>query len=204
LCTAWTGSGLPDFQSGVSALIHHSKACSPKTFDAQVDQHSTWFLHFYVRNPSPVVRFISNGRLMIVNNIVNPLKSIKMKKAILIIALFTGLAFTVNAQSATTKAKKEKKTMEMKDHSCTSACADGKHVYAHGEKGHACTDACTTKDKAAAHGEKGHVCTEACKTARSGTAMKDHTCTTACAEGKHVYAHGEKGHTCTEACKKKK
>ncbi|MBI3502279.1 MAG: hypothetical protein HY063_10845 [Bacteroidetes bacterium] len=34
------------------------------------------------------------------------------------------------------------KKMEMKDHVCTSACKDGKHVYAHGEKGHVCGPEC--------------------------------------------------------------
>ena len=31
--------------------------------------------------------------------------------------------------------------MNTKEHVCTPACKDGKHVYAHGEKGHVCTDA---------------------------------------------------------------
>jgi hypothetical protein len=38
--------------------------------------------------------------------------------------------------------KKDMKEMKMKEHVCTKACANGKHVYAHGEKGHVCTDAC--------------------------------------------------------------
>jgi len=29
----------------------------------------------------------------------------------------------------------------MKDHTCTEACKEGAHVYAHGEKGHACASA---------------------------------------------------------------
>lgn len=32
--------------------------------------------------------------------------------------------------------------MNTKEHVCTAACKDGKHVYAHGEKGHTCTAAC--------------------------------------------------------------
>ena len=32
-----------------------------------------------------------------------------------------------------------------RDHVCSAACKDGKHVYAHGEKGHKCTSACRTK-----------------------------------------------------------
>ncbi len=37
--------------------------------------------------------------------------------------------------------------MAMKEHKCTKACKDGKHVYAHGEKGHVCTDACKKMEK---------------------------------------------------------
>jgi predicted component of type VI protein secretion system len=53
--------------------------------------------------------------------------------------------------------------MNTKDHVCTAACKDGKHVYAHGEKGHTCTAAChkamgkskkTKKAAAAAPAEK--------------------------------------------------
>jgi len=40
-------------------------------------------------------------------------------------------------------------TMAMKEHKCTKACKDGKHVYAHGEKGHVCTDACKKMEKKA-------------------------------------------------------
>jgi len=29
-----------------------------------------------------------------------------------------------------------------KEHSCTDACHNGEHVYAHGEKGHTCDDSC--------------------------------------------------------------
>jgi hypothetical protein len=32
--------------------------------------------------------------------------------------------------------------MPMKDHVCTSACKDGQHMYAHGEKGHVCGPEC--------------------------------------------------------------
>ena len=41
-------------------------------------------------------------------------------------------------------ATKETK-MEMKDHVCTSECKDGKHMYAHGEKGHVCGPECKGK-----------------------------------------------------------
>ncbi|MFI5148236.1 MAG: hypothetical protein ACHQRM_00770 [Bacteroidia bacterium] len=73
-----------------------------------------------------------------------------------------------------------KSKMAMKDHSCTAACKDGKHMYAHGEKGHTCGKECKSM----------------------GSTMKEHTCTPACKDGKHMYAHGEKGHTCTADCKK--
>ena len=38
--------------------------------------------------------------------------------------------------------EKQDTKMEMKEHKCTSACKNGHHVYAHGEKGHVCTKAC--------------------------------------------------------------
>lgn len=107
-----------------------------------------------------------------------------MEKILLILGVMI-FAVAVYAQNATAKPEKSKqsKEMGMKDHLCTSTCKDGKHLYA--------------------HGEKGHVCGEECKKmmAREGM-MKEHVCTAACKDGKHMYAHGEKGHTCTEACKK--
>ncbi len=39
------------------------------------------------------------------------------------------------------------KKMELKEHKCTAACKDGKHMYAHGEKGHTCTKACKKMNK---------------------------------------------------------
>ena len=77
-------------------------------------------------------------------------------------------------------------TTDLKDHVCTSACKDGKCVYAHGEKGHVCTDTCKST-----------------MTNKTKTDLKAHVCTTACKNGKCVFLHGEKGHVCTEACKKK-
>lgn len=45
----------------------------------------------------------------------------------------------------------EKSKSEPKEHVCTAACKDGKHAYAHGEKGHTCTAAChKSHDKPAA------------------------------------------------------
>ena len=49
-----------------------------------------------------------------------------------------------NCCGAPTAETKETK-MEMKDHVCTSACKDGKHVYAHEEKGHVCGPECKCK-----------------------------------------------------------
>lgn len=100
-----------------------------------------------------------------------------MKKAILALTMLFGLSMAVNAQTAPKK--------EMKDHSCTKACMNGNHMYAHGEKGHECTSECKKMDAK-----------------KDKTAMKVHQCTAACKDGQHMYAHGEKGHTCTEACKK--
>jgi len=71
-----------------------------------------------------------------------------MKKLFVAVALLTSVVL-VNAQSSTTTTTKETKTTtkttQLKDHVCTAACKDGKHVYAHGEKGHKCTDACKKK-----------------------------------------------------------
>jgi hypothetical protein len=84
---------------------------------------------------------------------------------------------SVNAQATQKKAKVIK-------HHCTAACVNGKHLYAHGEKGHVCTAECK-------------------KMAEEKLALKEHVCIAACIDGKHMYAHGEKGHVCTEACKTK-
>ncbi len=48
-------------------------------------------------------------------------------------------------------ADKKMADMNTKEHVCTAACKDGKHVYAHGEKGHTCTAAC---HKSMAKGKK--------------------------------------------------
>ena len=90
--------------------------------------------------------------------------------------LFTALTtIAVQAQS-TDKGKKKK-------HQCTEQCANGKHMYK--------------------HGEKKHKCGASCKTASSTMELKDHVCTEQCANGKHMYAHGEKGHICDANCKSK-
>ncbi len=38
--------------------------------------------------------------------------------------------------------EKQENKMELKEHKCTDACKNGKHMYAHGEKGHVCGKAC--------------------------------------------------------------
>lgn len=60
-----------------------------------------------------------------------------------IVAMFSVLN-AQTAQTTSTPAKKMDKPA-LKEHVCTAACKDGKHVYAHGEKGHVCTDACKKK-----------------------------------------------------------
>ncbi len=65
-----------------------------------------------------------------------------MKKTILALAIIIGISGVANAQTSSKDVKKQKQKMEMKDHVCTSACKDGKHVYAHGEKGHKCSKEC--------------------------------------------------------------
>lgn len=100
-----------------------------------------------------------------------------MKKFLFASFMILAISIGANAQTTNKKAKPTK-------HVCTAACIDGKHIYAHGEKGHVCTADCKKMEE-----EK--------------MALKDHVCTAACKDGNHVYAHGEKGHVCTEACKTK-
>lgn len=104
-----------------------------------------------------------------------------MKKVILAIAIMIGISAASNAQTPSNQQKKDNQKMEMKDHVCTAACKDGKHVYAHGEKGHKCTKECKKKSS-------------------TNMEMKEHVCTDACKNGQHMYAHGEKGHVCTDSC----
>ncbi|MDB5232972.1 MAG: hypothetical protein JWN76_3777 [Chitinophagaceae bacterium] len=64
--------------------------------------------------------------------------------SLLVFSLITTVAV---AQQKKTEQKKEN---ALKEHKCTAACKDGKHAYAHGEKGHTCTAACKKmKTKAA-------------------------------------------------------
>lgn len=106
-----------------------------------------------------------------------------MKKLIWLLAI-AFMFYMANAQTVKKEQKQEKPRMEqkaLKDHKCTAACKDGKHVYAHGEKGHKCSKECEMSHK---------------------ECMKYHKCTKACKNGKHVYAHGEKGHKCSKECAK--
>ncbi len=80
-----------------------------------------------------------------------------MKKVIALFSIIGLLAaVSVSAQTKTTDTKKtETKAMDskmtdhkmMKDHVCTAACMNGKHMYAHGEKGHVCTAECMKMEK---------------------------------------------------------
>jgi hypothetical protein len=76
-----------------------------------------------------------------------------MKKLSLLLVA-SAFVFAANAQDAkpagtTAKATTTAANPNTAAHVCTAACKDGKHVYAHGEKGHVCTDACkkTKSDK---------------------------------------------------------
>ncbi len=68
-----------------------------------------------------------------------------MKHVIVAIALIMGVTVSAHAQTAPKKEKAKKETVKMKEHVCTSACKDGSHVYAHGEKGHTCGEECKKK-----------------------------------------------------------
>jgi hypothetical protein len=70
-----------------------------------------------------------------------------MKKlffSVAVIALFS-IANAQTSQSNTMTSKQSGNKPALKEHVCTAACKDGKHVYAHGEKGHVCTEACKKK-----------------------------------------------------------
>ncbi|MBS1772428.1 MAG: hypothetical protein JST82_06195 [Bacteroidetes bacterium] len=73
------------------------------------------------------------------------MKSLKL--FLLATVLVASYGTTALAQDHKKDTKKEEKKMEMKEHVCTAACKDGKHMYAHGEKGHTCTDACKKEMK---------------------------------------------------------
>jgi len=70
-----------------------------------------------------------------------------MKTAKMILAaLMIAVCFNAPVMAQDNKMAKETK---LKEHKCTSACKNGKHVYAHGEKGHTCTAACKKTEKKA-------------------------------------------------------
>ena len=65
-----------------------------------------------------------------------------MKKLLLtatVLAMFSALNAQTGEMKTTKKETMKKETQ--KEHVCTAACIDGKHMYAHGEKGHVCTEA---------------------------------------------------------------
>jgi hypothetical protein len=69
-------------------------------------------------------------------------------KKLFLSALVIGMFSILNAQTAQTSMAPTQQPANknmLKDHVCTAACKNGKHVYAHGEKGHVCTDACKKK-----------------------------------------------------------
>lgn len=57
------------------------------------------------------------------------------------------LILAISVSSISYGQEKNEKKMEAKEHACTAACKDGKHMYAHGEKGHTCTKACKKMEK---------------------------------------------------------
>lgn len=108
-----------------------------------------------------------------------------MKHVIATFAFVLCLATAGMAQNPTNAGTNQNPTATDKPHVCTSACKNGQHMYAHGEKGHTCGKECKAMNAGKAAEGKPHVCTAACK------------------NGQHMYAHGEKGHVCTAACKSK-
>ena len=67
-----------------------------------------------------------------------------MKKLLWLLAIAL-MFYAANAQTTKKEQKKDMPKMEqkaLKEHKCTEACSNGKHAYAHGEKGHKCTKEC--------------------------------------------------------------
>jgi hypothetical protein len=134
---------------------------------------------------------------------------IKFKNMKNFLVLFGAVLFLGAAQAQTTVPKPPTSKSDMstvttdvntKEHVCTAACKDGKHVYAHGERGHKCGAECmkamsrTTADPAKPDPAKPD----------PKTNLKEHVCNASCTKDKHNYLHGEKGHKCTAACHKTK
>ena len=75
-----------------------------------------------------------------------------MKKLFFIMAFYLGFA-TISFAQVKQETKKEAPKKEQadqktqKDHVCSAACKDGKHVYKHGEKGHVCSKECKKLEK---------------------------------------------------------
>jgi hypothetical protein len=68
------------------------------------------------------------------------MKQLRSITATVLLAAF--LAGPAMAQEKMGKMDQKKEAMPLKDHKCTAACKNGKHVYAHGEKGHKCGPEC--------------------------------------------------------------
>ncbi|MFI0491100.1 hypothetical protein [Flavobacterium sp.] len=92
------------------------------------------------------------------------------------------IGFAVLFTALTVVTTQAQTTQKLKKHQCTEACANGKHVYKHGEKKHKCDASCKSMGN-------------------TKMELKDHVCTSACKDGNHMYAHGEKGHVCDAKCK---
>jgi hypothetical protein len=74
------------------------------------------------------------------------MKKVMLSAAVAAMCLFA-FAQNGNQNTAKTGAKKtaKKEMAKEKEHTCSAACKDGKHVFAHGEKGHTCTAECHKK-----------------------------------------------------------
>ena len=87
------------------------------------------------------------------------MKTVSVKtplKTLCLVLLLSGFSFTLQAQSKQHKTNHMKtEKMQPKDHVCTSACSNGQHMYAHGEKGHVCTDECKKMDTSKMKNKKG-------------------------------------------------
>ena len=68
-----------------------------------------------------------------------------MKQLILAFAIILSISISAIAQTTPKDVKNDKQKTELKAHVCTAACKNGKHVYAHSEKGHVCTKECKMK-----------------------------------------------------------
>jgi hypothetical protein len=114
-----------------------------------------------------------------------------MKKAILAIAILTGLAATVNAQVSPKNDKKKNQKMEMKDE---VIMLDNKAMLCKGKK-------CSPLTKT-------YTCSDGCKVAADGTVTKPDGTTMKLMNGYEIekdgkmlmIPHGRLGHVCTKDC----